>query len=463
VYATFLLLALGATGEAAAQFPEPFFPGPGVPILLPCPCLCPPAPVSHRVRRVAPRDVVLLWNDAALAAIRAERTPPPVAARNLAVVHVAVYDAVNAVTRTHQSFRFEATAFPDTSAEAAAAVAAHRALVSLYPRQVEQFDAVLDEALESVPEGAAKTNGIRLGQAFAEKVLSWRGGDMVAARTSSYAPRAGVGRWRPTPPEYRPALLPGWESVPCFALRNAAQFHPPGPPEAASEEFVASYRQVKALGAFNSGVRTREQTEIARFWDDGVGTVTPPGHWNRIAQAVAAERGQGVAENARLFAVLNVALADAAIACWECKYSYDLWRPVTAIRAADRLENPALAADTGWTSLLTTPPFPSYTSGHSTFSAAAAAALANFFGRDDVRFATTSDGLPGVTRSFAGFAAAAREAGLSRIYGGIHWNFDNREGLACGKKVGDYVSANFFLPRAIVTGRGTPATFGTRR
>jgi hypothetical protein len=201
--------------------------------------------------------------------------------------------------------------------------------------------------------------------------------------------------------------------------------------------------------------RTAEQTLIAWFWDDGEGSVTPPGHWNRIAQAVARARGTTTAENARLFALLNIALADAGIVCWDCKFKYSFWRPITAIHEADRAGNPGMRPDPGWASLLTTPPFPSYTSGHSTFSGAAAAALAHFFGTDEVRFTSESDGLPGHGRSFASFSAAAAEAGRSRIYGGIHYEFDNREGLALGRAVADRVCRDWLRPRADRPGRAT--------
>src|SRR5262249_11169111 len=158
-----------------------------------------------------------------------------------------------------------------------------------------------------------------------------------------------------------------------------------------------------------------------------------PGHWNQVAQAVARDRGTSLAQNARLFALLNLALADAGIASWDCKFKYNVWRPIEAIRKTDPRAPAETRGDPEWTPLLATPPFPSYTSGHSTFSGAAAAVLANFFGTDNVRFTISSDGLPRVWRSFASFSAAAAEAGRSRIYGGIHWEFDNADGLAAGR------------------------------
>jgi hypothetical protein len=426
-----LALVAAAAGVAGAQSP-------------PFDCPCPPARCG---------DVVLRWNEAALTAIRAEKTPPPVAARNLAIVHVAIYDAVTAVERSHEPFWVRFDAPVDADPTVAAAVAGHRALTELYPGRADDLDATLMDVLNPVPAGPAKTRGIALGQAVAEQVLRWRDADGCTGRASAYTPRLEVGRWRPTPPKYDPPLLPGWARVPFFALPEVAAFRPPAPPALSSREYAVAYEQVRALGGTDSVARTREQTEVAFFWADGEGTVTPPGHWNRIARSVALDRRTTLAENARLFALLNVAMADAAIVCWECKFRFDFWRPVTAIREAGQ----------DWTPLLPTPPFPAYTSGHSSFSGAAAAALAAYFGTDEVRFSTTSDGLPGVVRSFGSFSAAAEEAGMSRIYGGIHWSFDNAAGLKCGRDVGEYVDRHFFRPAAPVKGDGVPATFGVRR
>ena len=258
------------------------------------------------------------------------------------------------------------------------------------------------------------------------------------------------------------ALLPGWSNLPLFALPSVESLRPPGPPAITSREYAASYREVKQLGAIVVRSRTQEQTEIARFWEDGAGTATPPGHWNQIAATVAQAKKLRPSENARLFAALNVALADAAIACWDCKYRFDFWRPVTAIRADRVFADPALDSDPDWEPLLDTPPFPAYTSGHSSFSAAAAAVLAEFFGSDAIRFESTSEGLAGVVRRFDSFTAAAQEAGLSRIYGGIHWDFDNRDGLAGGRRVGEYVGRQFFQPVERRANRGTPAVFAIR-
>jgi membrane-associated phospholipid phosphatase len=193
-------------------------------------------------------------------------------------------------------------------------------------------------------------------------------------------------------------------------------------------------------------VRTADQTQVAHFWADGAGTYTPPGHWNEIAQITATSQGNTTVQNARLFALLNIGLADAAIACWDAKYAYNYWRPITAIRNADTDGNPETAADPTWTPLIATPPFPEYSSGHSTFSRTAATILAMFYGTDSIPFTVGSDGLPGVTRSFNGFSAAADESGISRIYGGIHFPSGNLQGQACGYSLGQLVAGNFLQP-----------------
>jgi hypothetical protein len=393
----------------------------------------------------AASDVVLLWNDVVLRVIKSERTPPPMAARNLAIVHAAIYDAVNAVDRRHRPYRVNAQPEGAVSAETAAAIAAHRALIELYPRQVETFDAALDATLEAVPDGVSKEGGVKLGQQVAEEILAWRAED-GAGRSVAYTPRTTPGLWRPTPPRNRAALLPQWRYLTPFAMPDRTRFLPVPPPALTSAAYTEAFREVKELGRRDSRTRTAEQTQIALFWDDGEGSVTPPGHWNRIAQVVSRQRGLSLAENARLFALLNISMADAAILCWEGKYGYSFWRPITAIRDADLDDNPDTTPDRDWDSLLTTPPFPSYASGHSTFSGAAATALARFFGNDAMRFTIGSEGTPGTTRTFASFWEAAQEAGRSRIYGGIHYEFDNREGLRSGRDLADYIAARFLLP-----------------
>ena len=388
-------------------------------------------------------DAVVRWNDLTLDAIRQEQTAPPMAARNLAMVHVAIYDAVNSIDGKHSRYLVKVRPLPGASAEAAAVGAAHRVLVDLYPRQRGTFDEALAEALAAIPEGNGKLAGKDLGRFVGERVLAWRSRDGVD-RQVNYAPEAAPGVWQRTPPDYAEPVLPHWPQLKPFAMDERDRPHPKELPRLTDTAYTKAFNEVKELGAADSKTRTKDQTEIARFWADGAGTCTPPGHWNQIAQSVAQKRGTTLAENARLFALLNIALADAGILCWDCKYKLSFWRPVTGIREADRASNPDTAPDREWTPLLTTPPFPSYVSGHSSFSGAAATVLTDVFG-DKVRFQTTSEGLPGATRKFDSFWAAAEEAGQSRIYGGIHWQFDNTEGLAIGKNLAQYVGRSYLV------------------
>lgn len=391
-------------------------------------------------------DAVLDWNRTLLHAIRTARTAPPAAARHMAMVHAAVYDAVNAITRTHAVYKITAPAAPGTSAEAAAAAAAHRVLVNLYPAQTALFDAELALSLATIAEGTGKTDGITLGRTVADGILNVRAND-GSSQQMTYTPGTDPGDWQRTPPGFLAPVLPQWPSVTPFTMTGPAQFRPPTPPALADVGYATDFNEVKELGRKESTTRTLDQTQIALFWADGPGTVTPPGHWNLLARHQAQLRNNKLAANARLFALLNLAAADAGIVAWECKYTFEYWRPVTAIQRADLDGNERTIKDESWEPLLVTPPFPTYTSGHSTFSAAAGEILTGVFG-SNVRFTDSSDDLPGVYRSFTSFAAAAEEAGKSRIYGGIHFEFDNSAGLSTGRALGTYILQNYLRPVA---------------
>lgn len=384
-------------------------------------------------------DPILAWNEAALQAIKESKTPPPVAARNLAMLHLAMYDAVNAIRPAHESYLIELRPPEWTSPDAAASTAAHRLLAELYPQQRKRLDALYNDLRRQFPQDESCEQGVKLGRHVAEQMLKWRAED-GSDRQGKYEEQDTPGEWKPTPPNFQAALLPQWPEVTPFSVRDMRRFRIPNPPERNSVEYRSAYLEVRDFGGKESSKRTPEQTEIAHFWADGEGSVTPPGHWNRIAQTVARQKGLSPAENARLFALLNAALADASIACWDCKYRFRVWRPVQAIRESVNVGDPA------WEPLLPTPPFPAYTSGHSSFSAAAAAVLVAYFKTDKVDFSTTSDSLPGVTRRFASFSDAAREAGQSRIYGGIHWQFDNEAGMNGGQAIGRHVARTLLRP-----------------
>jgi PAP2 superfamily protein len=383
-------------------------------------------------------DVVTDWNNAALDAIRADRTAPPIASRNLAIAHVAIYDAVNGVARTHEVYLVPSAVPASASRVAAASAAAHQTLVSLFPNHTSTFDALHAGILAGIPHSPQKTNGIVWGEFVASQVLVARAND---GSNAIVQPPGGSdpGVWVPTPPGFLPYLLPQWGFVAPFAMSSSSQFRPPGPPALDSQQYAADYEEVKQLGAAVGSTRTADQTEIALFWADGAGTETPPGHWNSIAQILGAARGNTLEQNARLFALLNMAMADAAICSWDAKYTYHFWRPVTAIAFAEPQLN--------WTSFIVTPPFPDYTSGHSTFSAAAATVLPLFFGTEDLPFTTGSDFLPGVFRSFSTCQDAAEEAALSRIYGGIHFRSASEDGLQAGSNIGEWTATHYLLPK----------------
>jgi hypothetical protein len=396
-------------------------------------------------------DVVLDWNAVALDAIRANNTAPPLAARNLAILHAAIFDAVNGIGKTHRPYLVPATGPDNGSVETAASAAARRVMLALYPSAQTAIDAAYQRSLPGNLSAAA-TLGIQWGEAVATQILQRRSNDGSGA-TVQHTPGTQPGQWRPTISFggiVRPALLAGWGSVTPFALMAGTQFRPPAPPQLSSPEYASEVNLVRAIGGAVGSTRTVEQTQIAQFWGYGSGTATPPGHWNQVAQAVVRPRGGGsdrsIARNARLFALLNIAMADSAIVSWDCKYVMNFWRPITAIREADSDGNAATQQDTAWTPLLATPPFPEYTSGHSTFSAAAAVVLASFFGADRVRFSVESDDLPGVRRTYRSFSEAALESGISRIYGGIHFPSANVHGLSTGAAVGMYVAWNVLTP-----------------
>jgi hypothetical protein len=360
------------------------------------------------------------WNAVALDVIRSDNVPPPAASRLLAILHAAIHAAVD-----------EAAGAPPGETPYAAAVAAgHAALAALAPGELARLDSARD-ALRAAAAPWSEAGAAR-GAAAAASVLAERADDGAAVAAGS-APVYGSdapGAWRGLVVDGAqvPGLLPLWGRVRPFSMTSAkaaalaADVAPP--PAPGSPAHAAMLAEVVALGGAASSARSADETELAHFWADGGGTATPPGHWNEIAARALAARGADLPEAARALALLNAALADAAIIAWAVKYEHSFWRPVSA-------------AGGGWAPLLKTPPFPEHVSGHSTFSAAAAAVLAGALG--DGPFECGSDGLAGVTRAFPSFAAAAAESGFSRICGGIHFSTGNAEGLALGRAIGEHV------------------------
>lgn len=416
-------------------------------------------------------DIVTDWNAAMLNVVRdwtgTSNDPypdrivpsqPPLVARNLAMMHAAMFDAINAIEGNYESYAFAGSLQPTASAESAIAWAAYTIGNAIYSDHDERsvWDATLAESLTAIPEGPARDAGRLLGLQAAQAILAKREGDLAVPAGSN--PESNTpGKWRRTAPDYLPPLLPQWANLRPFAMLTSDQFLSSPPPSLDSAEYAEAVDEVMRLGGITSTERTLEQTEIATFWADGGGTATPPGHWNRIATDAIHSSQLDLLASGRTMALLNIAMADAGIASWNTKYHYNLWRPIDAIRLADQDGNSETQPDRMWIPFLKTPPFAAYTSGHSTFSAAAATVLTEIFG-DDFAFTSTSDPYSGLSqrpldpalilrRSFGSFWDAATEAGKSRVYGGIHFSFDSQAGATAGQAVGAWTLAHTLKQR----------------
>ncbi|HEX4525974.1 MAG TPA: vanadium-dependent haloperoxidase [Gaiellaceae bacterium] len=401
------------------------------------------APAKHAGRIQDSGQPVIDWNQVLLSIVNTPGAQPAniQPTRNFAIVHAAIYDAVNAIDRTHQPYLIAIRAPRDASETAAADAAARTALVGLYPAQQTMIDTDYATELAKVADGPAKDAGIRLGDEVAADLLAIRTADGSNATAPPFVPGANPGDYQSTPPNFPTPVFTTWGQVTPFVLDRGDQFRPAPPPPLTSDAYAAAINEVESLGSATSTTRTAEQTEIGKFWN-------PPiqNFWNQIAQTVALAHHSDLPTTARLFAALNLSFADSAIAFYDAKYTYRLWRPVTAIRLADSDGNPNTVADPNWLPLAgNTAADPSYPGAHSTISAAGADVLASFYG-DDQLFSVTSPALPGVTRSFDSFSAAAQEAGLSRIYSGQHTRLDHVAGLALGHDVAGFVLNNALLP-----------------
>jgi hypothetical protein len=352
------------------------------------------------------------------------------------MVHAAIHDALNSIDPRFQTYTEGPQADPAASPAAAIATAARDVLVNQFSTQQADFNSAYLASLALIPDGPAKANGIAAGQAAAARILALRNSDGSAAANIPYAQAPGLGIWEPTLPGLLPPILPGWGTVTPFVLKSGEQFRPDTPDyfDLASVEYANNYNEVKSVGDLNSVVRTPEQSEIARFWYEG----SPVG-WNRIVRIVSAQSSLSIWENARLFALVNLAMADGFIAGFNIRYHFNFWRPFTAIRAGDIDGNPQTAGDSGWNTYLVTPAIPDYPSTHSVLGAAAAEVLARFFGTDYISFSTTS-GAPfaGITRSFTSFSQAARENADSRVFAGIHFRTACVDGVKIGEKIGKF-------------------------
>ena len=392
-------------------------------------------------RCASAQNIVVDWNAIAIAAAGAAGQSALLQERTFAITSVAVSDAVNAITRKYARYGSRLTPPAGASTTAAAVGAAYRALTQLLPSQKQFLDTMLAQSLLKFGVNAGDP-GMVFGEAVADELIAMRAADGAALAQYPYtAPNAGApGVWVPTPPAFATALLPGWGSVQPWVLEAAAQFRPDGGLDLTTDRYARDVNEVKEIGALNSATRTAEQTNIARFWLASAALI-----WNPVLRQLARGLGLDESEAARDFALLNVAGADARIACWDAKYAFNFWRPVTAIQRAGEDGNPATEADPGWTPLVATPNFPEYVSGHTTVSGAMATILRVLFGDDPgVGYTATSPTNPGFERHWTTFSEGVREVIDARVYSGIHFRSSDERGAKLGRQVARFAATHAF-------------------
>jgi hypothetical protein len=401
---------------------------------------------------VARADAVTDWNAIASTSIVVTAgQPPPVSVLHFAMVQGAVYDAVNAIDRGHRPYLVQPNANPTDSKEAAAATAAFRVLVGVFPGQVGTLQPLYDAYIAGLPDNppGSKAAGIAIGETTAAAMLEARMNDgRFGPPPALYPPAPGI--WRPTPPNYAndPAAWVG--NVLPFIVPSADMLRTDGPNALTSAAYTEDFNEVKELGSLTSATRTADETDAAIFWQDQAMAL-----WNRIFRTLAASQNLDIVENARLFAMENLAAADAAIGCWNDKYYWQFWRPITAIREANTDGNPDTGADPTWLPLfdpatpvfnpppLVTPPFPDHPSGHSCATSAFVHTLQNFFRTDKIAFSAFSN-KSGTTRSFDRFSDALKEVIDARVWGGIHFRTADTQGAVLGNKVAHYLEKHYF-------------------
>jgi hypothetical protein len=404
-------------------------------------------PPSGQARgRHSAARVALEWNQ-----LLEDTLPPPgnpVTPRVYAMAHVAMFDAINAIEREFEPYRVR-TRQGGGSPDAAAARAAHDVLVAINPTAAVTYDAALAEELRHHPSGFVRA-GAELGARVAQEILAWREHDgWVVSPFPVYSEPRVPGRWQPTPPaQASPAFTHLQQATP-MALLSSTQYLPLPPPSLTSPRYAADLNEVKLLGRFDSVARTDEQTALSRLWS-GVGTTTGFfSVWNQVARDLVQTRHLSLVEAARLFALLNVSIHDALQTTQASKFVYGVWRPVTAIREADADLNPETNSDPDWLPLITTPPYPAYAGNLATIGASAARTFELAFGTSDdpIELVWRQTGGTDVRRRFDGFWQAADEEAMARIYGGVHYRFDQEAGEQAGRQVAEYVFENFMRPR----------------
>jgi hypothetical protein len=378
---------------------------------------------------VAPSgDPVLYWNELMLGT-----SFNPGQTRPAALLNVALHDAVNATLGSPDYPYLGRLTTPGGDTRAAAAVAARNVLVTLYPPRIAEFDTALATQLALIPDGPAKAAGMTTGAIISAAAIARRAGDGTFD-VVPYTPSGLPGRWAPTPPGFAAAVTPQQRYVDPWLIDSQGQFRAAAPPAIDSAAYAAAFNEVKDLGSLGSASRTVDQSESARFWAAGAG----PGPWIRAVIDVSEDRGLSTLENAQILGKLTATLGDINTAVWDTKYEFDYWRPVTGIRRADEDGNAATAQDAGWTPYIVTPPHPSYLSAHAATGGAAALILSSYLGAATGFCVSNAV----ATRCWDSFDAAAEDGAMSRLWGGIHWRFDNETGLAMGRELAAFTLAS---------------------
>ena len=409
---------------------------------------------------IARADDVTDWNQHMLRAGTVGGTSPLVMSRVAAIVQASVFDAVNGIDRKYMPVHVPPGGDAGASRRAAVVEAAYTALVALYPTQKSTFDARLAVSLTAIASDPHETavgiaSGVAWGQTVANGILSWRATDGFTPAPAPFVGGNAVGEWRPTSPGLLPGAGPQFAYMTPWSISAPSQFRPGGPPALTSARYTADFNETKTMGSISSTIRSSDQTIYAWFWAASTATYI----WNHLADSLilrderdenddsggSHNRRNSLLRNARLLALVDIAMADAAIACWEAKYYYVFWRPVTAIPLADTDGNSATISDPAWMPLFATPAHPEYPSGHSTVSGAAARVLASFFGERE-RFTLDNDLLIGVTRSFRSFSESLDEVKNARIFAGIHFRSACDDGQAIGTQVANWVLDHALLP-----------------
>ena len=382
-------------------------------------------------------DSVMEWNEKALACTLTAKQPSYVAARTMAIVHVAMFDAINSIEHGYTAYKVESSGPSSASGEAAGVAAAHAVLLKIFPEQSAALDGAYTASLARVPDGNDKAAGIAVGEKTAAEIISWRATDGANA-----------------PDEYRPVTAPGvyvvttlpvganWGRVTPWIMERGSQFRPAAPPQLTSQEWLRDYNEIREWGGKKSTLRTPEQTEIARFW----AMVGPPS-WEPIVRQFAASPGRTLLQNARLFALTEMAAADSYIAVFDAKYTYNFWRPITAIRNGDLGGNNQTIRVSDWEPLIDTPLHPEFPCAHCINSAAVATVLESEFENRQIPVITmTSSTAPGAMHRWSSIKEWTDEVAAARIYGGVHYRTSTVVGQNMGRKIGELAVSSYLRP-----------------